>query len=48
MYANYGRKEDFDYLASKKITVRGNIVIARYGAIFRGNIVYFYIFNLIK
>ncbi|KAK4016643.1 hypothetical protein OUZ56_031605 [Daphnia magna] len=39
VYANYGRKQDFEYLKSIGIDIRGRIVIARYGAIFRGNIV---------
>lgn len=39
VYANYGRREDFDFLKSRKIDVRGQIVIARYGGVFRGNIV---------
>ena len=39
IYANYGRKQDFEYLKSLGIDIRGRIVIARYGAIFRGNIV---------
>jgi len=32
MYANYGEKSDFDYLGS----CEGNIVIMRYGKIYRG------------
>ena len=39
VYANYGRKTDFEYLKSQGIDIRNQIVIARYGAIFRGNIV---------
>ena len=39
VYANYGRKEDFVYLKERGIDVRGKLVIARYGKIFRGNIV---------
>ena len=39
VYANYGRKVDFEYLKSQGIDIRNHIVIARYGAIFRGNIV---------
>jgi N-acetylated-alpha-linked acidic dipeptidase len=40
VYANYGRREDFDLLAARHIDVRGKIVLARYGAIFRGVKVY--------
>ncbi len=36
IYANYGRKEDFELLASMGISVNGKIVIARYGGNFRG------------
>ncbi|PKI76217.1 hypothetical protein CRG98_003328 [Punica granatum] len=39
VYANYGRVEDFEMLKSKGIDVKGNIVIARYGKIYRGDIV---------
>ncbi len=40
VYANYGRLEDFDYLAAQHIDLRGKIVLARYGANFRGVKVY--------
>jgi N-acetylated-alpha-linked acidic dipeptidase len=40
VYANYGRLEDFDYLASQHIDLHGKIVLARYGANFRGVKVY--------
>lgn len=36
IYANYGRKEDFDKLKSMGVDCRGKIVIARYGGNFRG------------
>ena len=36
VYANYGRKEDFEQLAAMKIPVKGKIVLARYGGNFRG------------
>jgi len=36
VYANYGRKEDFETLKSLGIDVKGKIVIARYGGNFRG------------
>lgn len=36
VYANYGTPEDFAYLAAHNISVRGKIVIVRYGANFRG------------
>ncbi len=36
VYANYGRKEDFETLEEQGITVEGKIVIARYGGNFRG------------
>ena len=40
VYANYGRLEDFDQLASHHIDLHGKIVIVRYGANFRGVKVY--------
>jgi N-acetylated-alpha-linked acidic dipeptidase len=40
VYANYGRLEDFDQLAAQHIDIRGKIVLARYGANFRGVKVY--------
>jgi len=39
VYVYYGRPEDFDYLESAGINVTNQIVLARYGASFRGNIV---------
>jgi N-acetylated-alpha-linked acidic dipeptidase len=36
VYANYGRPEDFKQLTDLGITVRGKIVIVRYGENFRG------------
>ena len=36
IYANYGRKEDFETLKSLGVDVKGKIVIARYGGNFRG------------
>lgn len=36
VYANYGRREDFEKLAALGISVKGKIVIARYGGNFRG------------
>jgi len=36
VYANYGRKEDFEKLAALGISVKGKIVLARYGGNFRG------------
>ncbi|HWB32147.1 MAG TPA: M28 family metallopeptidase [Acidobacteriaceae bacterium] len=36
VYANYGRREDFDRLARVGIGVKGKIVLIRYGQIFRG------------
>lgn len=36
VYANYGRKEDFDRLRDMGIDLTGAIVIARYGGNFRG------------
>ena len=36
VYANMGRKEDFEQLAALGVDVRGKIVIARYGGNFRG------------
>ena len=40
VYANYGRLEDFDYLAAQHIDLKGKIVLVRYGANFRGVKVY--------
>jgi N-acetylated-alpha-linked acidic dipeptidase len=40
VYANYGRLEDFDQLASRHIDLHGKIVLVRYGANFRGVKVY--------
>jgi N-acetylated-alpha-linked acidic dipeptidase len=36
VYANYGRKEDFEYLKALGIEVKRKIVLARYGGNFRG------------
>jgi N-acetylated-alpha-linked acidic dipeptidase len=36
VYANFGRKEDFEKLKSMGVEIRGKIVIARYGGNFRG------------
>ncbi|KAL7282530.1 hypothetical protein ACG7TL_004001 [Trametes sanguinea] len=36
VYANYGRKEDYDELVAKGIDLNGTIVLTRYGGIFRG------------
>lgn len=36
VYANYGRKEDFDSLVEKGVDIKGKIVLVRYNAIFRG------------
>lgn len=36
IYANYGRKEDFDKLVEEGIEVKGKIVIVRYDRLFRG------------
>ncbi len=40
VYANYGRLEDFNELASQHIDLHGKIVICRYGINFRGVKVY--------
>ena len=37
VYANYGRREDFELLAKMGVEVQGAIVIARYGRLFRGS-----------
>lgn len=39
VYANYGRAEDFSALKSAGVDVAGKVVIARYGEIYRGDIV---------
>ena len=36
VYANFGRKEDFEKLKAMGISVKGKIVVARYGGNFRG------------
>lgn len=36
VYANYGREEDFKALEGMGITVKGRIVLVRYGGLFRG------------
>jgi N-acetylated-alpha-linked acidic dipeptidase len=36
VYANYGRKEDFDELKRLGVSVEGKVVLARYGGNFRG------------
>ncbi|MFQ5878416.1 MAG: M28 family metallopeptidase, partial [Acidobacteriota bacterium] len=36
LYANYGRREDFDRLEAMGLTARGRVVLVRYGEIFRG------------
>lgn len=36
VYVNYGRKEDFEMLKKLGVSVKGKIVIARYGGNFRG------------
>ncbi|KAL5223380.1 hypothetical protein ABZP36_028093 [Zizania latifolia] len=38
-YANYGRPEDFAYLASRGVNVTGKVALARYGKVYRGDIV---------
>ncbi len=40
VYANYGRLEDFNQLASQHIDLHGKIVMVRYGSNFRGVKVY--------
>jgi len=40
VYANYGRVQDFAQLTARHISVRGKIVIIRYGEIFRGDKVF--------
>ena len=36
VYANYGRPQDYDVLAQNGVSVKGKIVLARYGQVFRG------------
>lgn len=36
VYANYGRKEDYDALVEQGVDLTGSIVLTRYGGIFRG------------
>lgn len=36
VYVNYGRKEDYDEIISKGGNLTGKVVLARYGANFRG------------
>lgn len=37
VYVNYGRIEDYEYLKKININVKGKLVIARYGKLFRGS-----------
>lgn len=39
VYANYGRVEDYAVLKEMKVNVSGNVVLAKYGKIYRGDIV---------
>lgn len=39
VYANYGRIEDFERLKELGVEVNGSVVVARYGKIYRGDIV---------
>lgn len=39
VYVNYGRAEDYAVLKDMKVNVSGKVVLARYGKIFRGDIV---------
>ncbi|CAO2178315.1 unnamed protein product [Urochloa humidicola] len=39
VYANYGRAEDYAYLAARGVNVTGKVAVARYGRVFRGDIV---------
>ncbi|XP_024528345.1 probable glutamate carboxypeptidase LAMP1 [Selaginella moellendorffii] len=39
VYANYGRAQDFETLRQRGVDVRGAVVLARIGKIFRGDIV---------
>jgi N-acetylated-alpha-linked acidic dipeptidase len=39
VYANYGRVEDYTYLAACGVNVTGKVTIARYGKVYRGDIV---------
>lgn len=41
VYVNYGRKEDFEQLNKMGISIKGKIVLARYGGNFRGYKAYF-------
>ena len=37
VFVNYAREEDFQKLQEMNVTVSGNIVIAKYGKIYRGD-----------
>ncbi|GJN17711.1 hypothetical protein PR202_gb04804 [Eleusine coracana subsp. coracana] len=39
VYANYGRAEDYAYLAARGVNVTGKVAVARYGKVYRGDIV---------
>lgn len=39
VYANYGRTEDYADLASRGVNVTGKVALARYGKVYRGDIV---------
>ncbi|KAF1333166.1 Glutamate carboxypeptidase, partial [Globisporangium splendens] len=36
VYANFGRQEDFQFLADQNVTLKGKIALVRYGGNFRG------------
>ncbi|KAK1667154.1 hypothetical protein QYE76_055313 [Lolium multiflorum] len=37
VYANYGRAEDYAYLAARGVNVTGKVAVARYGKVYRGD-----------
>ena len=36
VYANYGQQKDFQWLDAHNVSVKGRIVLVRYGEVFRG------------
>lgn len=47
MYVYYGQEADYEFIEQQGVKVEGNIVLARYGASFRANIVTRLLFKLL-
>ncbi|KAK2702302.1 hypothetical protein QYM36_019087 [Artemia franciscana] len=49
IYVNYGSYDDFKYLEDElKISVKGRLVLARYGKFFRGDKVSFHLYQYLQ